>query len=234
MVDAPEQILAITFTRKAAAEMRERVLAGAARGGAGPVPRQQLETPYARAALAQAARRGWALLEIPRGFASRPSMRSITCWPRALPVAARGGAALEIALPATPLYRARRARRRLRAALADPASAAAAGSLFARLDNSWQRLEQLLAEMLARRSHWLPRVLAAPIGSCSSAWPQSVRSIISAQLARVRHAMPERRCVKPLRCCATPTAIRRARGRLAAPQAPRRICHSGECCASWR
>jgi len=68
-VGRPEEILAITFTRKAAAEMRRRVLEAlqaAARGEAPPgEPHGQLTLDLARAALARDRERGWRLLENP-------------------------------------------------------------------------------------------------------------------------------------------------------------------------
>src|SRR3954468_7903565 len=68
-VERPEEILAITFTRKAAAEMRRRVLEAlhAARAGVDPpeAPHKRLTFALAKAALARDRERGWRLLENP-------------------------------------------------------------------------------------------------------------------------------------------------------------------------
>jgi ATP-dependent helicase/nuclease subunit A len=187
IVDEPEQILAITFTRKAAAEMRARVLRALQAAASGEPA--TFETPHALAALAQSARRGWALLESPVRLRIQTIDALNHQLARALPVTARGGAALEIAQPATLLYQ-RAARQSLRAALADPEAAAPTERVFARLDNRWQRLEDLLGEMLARRSHWLPHVLGSSDPLLLERVAASVRSIVSAQLARARAAIP--------------------------------------------
>src|SRR5437016_329753 len=68
-VDRPERIVAVTFTRKAAGEMRERII-GALRDAATDVPTE--ETPHAQrtrelavAALVQDQRHGWQLVSHP-------------------------------------------------------------------------------------------------------------------------------------------------------------------------
>src|SRR3990170_3110300 len=67
-VNEPEEIVAITFTRKAAAEMRERVLEAFARVVAGKERGSEHERrthELARAALARDSARGWRISDSP-------------------------------------------------------------------------------------------------------------------------------------------------------------------------
>ena len=68
-VDDPEEVLAITFTRKAAAEMQLRVLDALRREAEGVVPEEphlQITAGLAKQALKRSTERGWGLLGSPR------------------------------------------------------------------------------------------------------------------------------------------------------------------------
>jgi len=78
-VQSPEEIAAITFTKKAAAEMRKRVLEALAQARTEekpPEPHRALTWKHARAALARDGALGWGLEETTeRRLAFRPSTR---------------------------------------------------------------------------------------------------------------------------------------------------------------
>ena len=161
VVEAPEEIVAITFTNKAAAEMKSRIVASLARaalGEAPPEPHKRITFDLARAALDASAAHGWALEEQPGRLRIVTIDALCANLARQLPLLSRFGGEPRLAEKSARHYD--EATRRTLALVEDPG---AAGEVVAEalrhLDNDAGRLAQLLAAMLARRDQWLPHTL---------------------------------------------------------------------------
>jgi ATP-dependent helicase/nuclease subunit A len=185
-VDAPEEILAVTFTRKAAAEMRHRVIEALEAANSGQEI-TGIEPALMRAACARDMRQGWDLRRNPSRLRIQ-TIDSLNYWLASqLPISARSASNLHIASAVDPLYR-RAARRCLMQSMTEQETVAAANLLFERLDNDWQRVEKLLAAMLKGRSHWLSRVLVAGSEGLLERVERSLDSVLRGELARCMSA----------------------------------------------
>ncbi|HEY2274682.1 MAG TPA: UvrD-helicase domain-containing protein [Steroidobacteraceae bacterium] len=189
-VDDPGEILAITFTRKAAAEMRARVIRALRAELAREDPGAAALAPLAAAARTHGLARGWQLEAEPERLRIQ-TIDSFNYWLASqLPVASRAGGVLDVAENAAELYR-RAARRTLLAAEAEPAFAADARLLFERLDNHWLNLERLIAHMLEQRGHWLRFIAAEDPESLCRRVNQSLAAETRARLRELRALLPE-------------------------------------------
>jgi ATP-dependent exoDNAse (exonuclease V) beta subunit len=155
-VDEPEEILAITFTRAATAEMRSRILADL-ESAAKHLPFSPDELPRmaaARAALAHAERRGWKILEQPQRLAVETIDSLCLRIAHDRPLLARLGGHFQPVDDASSLY-ALAARRTLEH-LGSPNAALdqALAQLLDLRDNRLSDCESLLAKMLEVRDQW--------------------------------------------------------------------------------
>ena len=181
-VERPEQILAITFTRKAAGEMRQRVSRALASRAQDAV-----------AAIERDARLGWHLLEQPE----RMKIQTIDAFAlglaRRMPAGSRFGFDASFVEDPDAVYAIAvdRLFERLRG---DPAAPLLADFL-ALIDNDYNEARTLLTAMLKRRDQWLDPVVAVAQYAnrpnlVAAGVERAIRALNRATIAKVADSVP--------------------------------------------
>lgn len=159
--EEPEQIVAITFTRKAAAEMRKRLLSALLVAQTQPAPIQPhalVTWTLARKVLEVDALRQWQLLQNPNRLRLQTIDSLCSTIARSAPYLSQFGAEPSVFNDPTPYYQ--QATRELMKQLSeDSAWQPALGRLLLHLDNDWSIVQKLLTSMLGRRDQWLGHLL---------------------------------------------------------------------------
>lgn len=156
-VTAPEQIIALTFTRKAASEMRERIvlaLQQAANNTPAHSPHQQTTLDFARAALNCSKAHHWNLLEQPNRLKIITIDSLCQSINQAIPLLEKQISYSQITDKAETYYR-KAASNCIQFALETPHYQQAIKILLLHVDNNQNRLIQLFNALLAQRDQWI-------------------------------------------------------------------------------
>jgi ATP-dependent exoDNAse (exonuclease V) beta subunit len=194
-VDAPEEIIAITFTRKAAGEMRSRIvkaLEAAEQETPPQEPHRHHTWELARAARARDRQREWQLVAHPARLRIQTIDSLNAELTRQMPLLSGFGAQPGIAERSRPLYE--EAARRTLSLLehGDAAQSAVIEALLQHLDNDVPRVIGLLADMLPRRDQWLRHTGSGAGDERRHELEQAFRHEIEHQLRTLATAVPER------------------------------------------
>lgn len=158
IVKSPEEILAITFTRKAANEMRTRVMKALNFAANHPEPisaHEKLTWQLAKNALRKDLEHDWQLLDNPNRLRIQTIDSLCTFLTKQLPLLSHFGAQPDMTESATELY-AEAAEIVLNYVNGQDEWAAAIARLLTHLDNNLNKLQQLLISLLEKRDQWLP------------------------------------------------------------------------------
>ncbi len=166
-VDHPEEILAMTFTRKAVAEMRARVLAAlqSAQHDSEPEAAHQRQTwQLARSALQRDAEQGWQLLSHPARLRIRTIDGLNNYLVRQMPLLSGMGVPPEAIDDAQPLYQ-QAVRQTLDELERDSELTQPLTVILSHLGNNLAGLESLIIAMLKVREQWLRHLTSHSITS---------------------------------------------------------------------
>ncbi len=159
-VKAPEEIIAITFTQKAASEMRERVIGALQLANSEPEPSQEHKKTtwrLANKALQQSQKNAWQLLANPSRLRiltiDSLSLQLTSC----APLLSEMGCQPSITEDATPLYRAA-IEKLLKQSKDVPTLQQALSHLLLHIDNRVEYFIELCSFMLGKREQWLPTI----------------------------------------------------------------------------
>jgi len=158
---SPEEVIAITFTRKAAGEMRERILSAlnlADKNNEPPEkPHQKVTWSLAKKALKRDKFLGWEIQNNPNRLRVLTIDALAGHIAKQIPLTAKLSPQLNLAENATPYYQ--QAVQQLILSIADNAPwSKALKTLLTHLDNQAYQLESLLIRILSKREQWLPHI----------------------------------------------------------------------------
>lgn len=159
--DEPEQIVAITFTRKAAAEMRKRLLSALITAKNQPAPEQAhalVTWTLASKVLEVDAQRHWQLLQNPNRLRLQTIDALCSTIARSAPYLSQFGSEPSVFNDATPYYQ-QAARDLMKQLSEDSPWQPALARLLLHLDNDWNLVQKMLSSMLGRRDQWLGHLL---------------------------------------------------------------------------
>lgn len=189
VVDQPEEVLALTFTNKAATEMRDRILSSLERAVSGELPEQahkQQTFLLAQQVLAHDALRSWGLLGHPGRLRVTTLDALCASLARQMPYLSRFGAQPGVTDDADAHY-ATAARRTLEMLETDGEAVADADVVAAALafmDNDAGRLERLLVAMLGRRDQWLQHASRIESGEMRAEVEAGFATLVERDLAQ--------------------------------------------------
>ena len=194
-VKQPESIVAITFTRKAAAEMRHRVLKALDRAS-GPAPNtdhEKLTWSLARAVVGRNEQMQWHLPEQPSRLRIQTIDSLCSLLVRQRPLQSQMGTELPPTENAGHLYR-QAAYRTLALLDSDEASYELKESLtglLAHLDNDYAKIVGQLSMLLGRRQDWLNHVNTKQGADLRARIEASLVQVVERTLEKVRDLFPD-------------------------------------------
>ncbi|UTA46362.1 UvrD-helicase domain-containing protein [Simiduia sp. 21SJ11W-1] len=191
--EAPEELLAITFTRKAAGEMRDRITAALAQAKHQPRPESAHEATtweLAQKVLSRDAELGWSLIESPNRLRIQTIDGLSRQIAKQLPFASGMGSLPEPSEQPEPLYRAAILALYQKLETQHPIAEHLA-TLLLELDNRYDTFESLLLSLLAQRDQWLGLTLASRSDGAKGFLEESLKSLVIKELDAVYQVLRE-------------------------------------------
>lgn len=189
-VDSPEEVIAVTFTRKAAAEMQQRILAALTAVVTEEVPESEhaLQTyQLATAVMDRNQQYDWHIIENP-GRLKIQTIDSLCAYlTRQMPFLSQHGGTVKTVDDTRALYE-EAAINSLGAILSDGFYSDAFQQLLLHLDNNLPRLKSLLQYMLSKRDQWTRYIYAA---DNKEELQQSIAILVEERLQQLVVAFPQ-------------------------------------------
>jgi len=207
-VTAPEQIIALTFTRKAASEMRERIILAlqhAASNKPATSTHQQKTLAFAQDALNRDKQYLWDLLQQPNRLKINTIDSLCQSINQAIPLLEQQIAYSQVTEKAESYY-VNAGRRCIQFAIETPQYQKAITTLLLHVDNRQDRLLELFKELLAQRDQWLSPLFQARTQE-KSTFEYALQLIEQHELTRFKQSLPPHLAEELTRCARELAAI---------------------------